>query len=156
MSMDSFGCWLCTGCTVPHGGASETWSTSPERCAVPTAEWPLPSEADWVGDGGGIGDAERAELGDVIESSVGDIGGCTDDPDIARLVLDAPDRALVVDLIDAASDLSPLPETVLSAPAIADVDALGLSFFPLPGILDLMAPLKEREDSLVSDLLNDG
>ena len=111
---------------------------------------------DWVGDGGWIGDAERSKLGDVIESSVGDIGGCTDDPDIARLVRDPPDLALVVDLIDAASDLSPLPEAVPSTPAITDVDALGLSVFPLPGIFDLMAPLREREDSLVSDLLNDG
>ena len=92
----------------------------------------------------------------MIESSVGDIGGCTDDPDIARLVLDPPDLALVVDLIEATSDLSPIPEAVPSPPAIADVDALGLSLFPLPGIFDLMAPRKEREDSLVSDLLNDG
>ena len=116
----------------------------------------MPSDADCVGEGGGTGEAERAELGDVVESSGGDIGGCTDDPDIARLVLDAPDIALVVDLIDAASDLSPFPEPIPSAAAIADVEALGLSFFPLPGIFDLMAPLMERDDSFVSDLLNDG
>ena len=35
-SMESFGCWLCDECSVPPGGASETWSTSPERRAVST------------------------------------------------------------------------------------------------------------------------
>ena len=33
---------------------------------------------------------------------------------------------------------------------------LGLSIFPLPGILERIEPLNERADSLVSDLLNDG
>lgn len=91
-----------------------------------------------------------------MESVVGDVGGGIDEPDIARLVLDPPDLALVVDFIDATSDLSPPPVLEPSAPARPDKDALGLSVFPLPGIFDLMAPLKEREDSLVSDLLNDG
>lgn len=89
-------------------------------------------------------------------SAVGDVGDCTDDPDIARLALDPVVTALVEDFIDATSDLSPPPLLEVSAPLRPDKDALGLSVFALPGIFDLMAPLKEREDSLVSDLLNDG
>ncbi len=91
-----------------------------------------------------------------MESVVGDMGGGAEEPDIARLVLDAPDLALVVDLIDATSDLSALPEFGPSLPGSTDVDALGLSVLALPGIFDLMAPLREREDSFVSDLLNEG
>lgn len=48
----------------------------------------------------------------------------------------------------------------LSAPALLesrfDKDALGLSDLGPPGIFDRMDPLNEREDSLVSDLLNEG
>lgn len=36
------------------------------------------------------------------------------------------------------------------------VDDRGLSLFALPGILDRIEPRKEREDSRVSDLLNEG
>lgn len=53
-------------------------------------------------------------------------------------------------MTDAASDLS---TSGLVNPA---VDPLGLSVFDVPGILDRMAPLKDRIDSFVSALLKEG
>lgn len=40
--------------------------------------------------------------------------------------------------------------------SICDVEARGLSVFDVPGILDLIEPLKDFIDSFVSDLLNEG
>jgi len=54
----------------------------------------------------------------------------------------------VEDLTEAASDLSPGFSSV--------VDPLGLSVDFCPGIFDLIAVRNERDDSFVSDLLNDG
>jgi hypothetical protein len=72
-----------------------------------------------------------------------------------RPPLDALDFALVADFIEVESDLSrpPLPPVPGS---MFDKDALGLSVFPLPGILDRIEPRRERDDSFVSDLLKDG
>ena len=70
----------------------------------------------------------------------------------ARLALDPLDFALVADLVDATSDRSTPPLLV----SRLERDPLGLSNFPVPGILDRIDPRKEREDSLVSDLLKDG
>ena len=65
-----------------------------------------------------------------------------------RLVLDLP----LPDLTDATSDLSadasPFPLDMM-------VEFRGLSVFPVPGILD-RSDRKDREDSLVSDLLKEG
>lgn len=61
----------------------------------------------------------------------------------------ADDRPLFTDLIEATSDLSASP---VEGP---DIEFRGLSTLELPGILDLN-DLKEREDSFVSDLLNEG
>lgn len=116
----------------------------------------MPSDAECDGDGGGIGDEGRGEPGVLIGSEVGDAGDCADEADIARFDLEPPDLALVVDFMDATSDRSPLAGTAPSVPASADMDVLGLSVLPFPGIFDLIAPLMEREDSFVSVLLNDG
>ena len=65
-----------------------------------------------------------------------------------RLVLGFP----LPDLTEATSDLSaeasPFPLEMM-------VEFRGLSVFPVPGILD-RRDRKEREDSLVSDLLKEG
>ena len=82
-----------------------------------------------------------------------DVCADEDDPRRDRWLADL---ALTADLVDAASDLSipPLLEPVsMLSP---EVEFLGLSVFPLPGILDLIELRKDREDSFVSDLLNEG
>ena len=100
-----------------------------------------------------MGDSERGEPGDSIESHEGDAGNCEGGCiESARLALDALDLALVADLIDAASDLSVSPVTV----SIWLSDVLGLSVFVLPGIFERIDPRSERIDSFVSDLLKDG
>ena len=68
-----------------------------------------------------------------------------------RPAFDPPDLVLVADFVEAASDLS-----TLGPASMFDRDVLGLSVFPLPGILDRIEPRKDRKDSLVSDLLKDG
>lgn len=106
-----------------------------------TALCPLPTEADKVGDGGGCGDPGRG-LGATSESvaGTGSIAG-----------LEPPDLELPTDFCDAfVSDLSKVPLKV----SAAEKELLGLSDF-VPGIFDLK-PRNEREDSLVSDLLNEG
>ena len=69
-----------------------------------------------------------------------------------RIAFDPFDLTLVADLVDAASDRSALPLVV----SMFEKEALGLSIFWLPGILDRIDPRNERDDSFVSDLLNDG
>lgn len=61
--------------------------------------------------------------------------------------------ALLLELVDWASVLSTL---VLESALSPDEDARGLSADLLPGILVRSAVRKDREDSLVSDLLNEG
>ena len=68
------------------------------------------------------------------------------------MTLDPFDFPFAADIIDAESDLSPAPLLV----SRFDKEALGLSFLWLPGILDRIDPRIERDDSLVSDLLNEG
>ncbi len=141
ISIDSPGCWLCDGCKAPVGPTSDTWSTSPCCCALLMAPCPLPTDADRVGDGGaGAGESALSGVSTASASRVGPRGDCAFDP------FDLP---LVADLIDAASERSAAPESRFER------EALGLSDL-VPGILDLMTPRKERDDSLVSDLLNDG
>jgi hypothetical protein len=67
-------------------------------------------------------------------------GGPFDEVDALLL---PPDLALVVDLTDAASDLSPLMDPVPPSPADDD---LGLSIFPLPGILERRDPRNDRDE----------
>lgn len=66
------------------------------------------------------------------------------------------DFPLAEDLTDCESVLSTL--VVDASPGRCVLDARGLSEELLPGILGIVrnAVLKERDDSLVSDLLNDG
>jgi len=137
-NIDSFGCWLCDGCRAPEGGASETWSTSPEFWALLTALCPLPTDADRVGEGGGWGEAGRG-LGATSDSVAGTESIVGFEP---------PDLALPEDFCD--MDLSRCP-LVTSA---AENELLGLSDFA-PGIFE-RNPRNERDDSLVSDLLNEG
>ena len=68
-----------------------------------------------------------------------------------ELVLESAERPLFPDRKEAASDLSTRVSPLLNP----DAELRGLSVLPLPGILDLN-PRKDRFDSLVSDLLNDG
>lgn len=60
------------------------------------------------------------------------------------------DFELLPDMTDAASDLS------TSGLVNPETDALGLSVFDVPGILERMAPLKDLMDSFVSALLKEG
>lgn len=103
-------------------------------------------DADCIGEGGGSGSlrADRSfglsgEVGEGMESS--------------RLPLDSAERILLPDKADAASDLS-----AFESP-LADIEFLGDSvlsdFELLPGIFDRSA-LKDRVESLVSDLENEG
>ena len=106
-----------------------------------------------MGEGGGIGESDPGDVGLNIASFIGAVLGVVGDLAAA----DLPDREwldlpLAADLVDAASDLSTPP--LLVSRFCREV--LGLSDFPLPGILDRIEPRKERDDSLVSDLLKDG
>lgn len=82
---------------------------------------------------------DETEVGDEAESLLFRRGGGGKDDRLAR-----PDLMELAS--DRSSDESPLP--------IMEDDR-GLSFLPLPGILD-RSVLKDRVDSLVSDRLNDG
>ena len=107
-----------------------------------TALWPLPTEADRVGDGGGCGDPGRG-LGDTSPSAAEGTG--------SGVGFVPPDLALDPDFTDAlVSDLSKVP----LGTSDCENEFLGLSDF-WPGIFD-RNPRKEREDSLVSDLLKEG
>ena len=101
----------------------------------------MPTEAERVGDGG-------AGAGESVLSGVGapstSCAGANEDG-----ILDPLDLPLAADRIDAASERSAAAESRF------EVEALGLSDLD-PGILDRMAPRKDRDDSLVSDLPNDG
>lgn len=68
----------------------------------------------------------------------------------ARLGRVIPDFPLLPDLTEAASDFSG------ASPFEMRAEFLGLSVFPAPGIFDFKAPRKDRDDSFVSDLLNEG
>ena len=54
---------------------------------------------------------------------------------------------------DCGSDLS---LSLAAAPERSEVEFRGLSDFEAPAILDRIEPRKDRADSLVSDLLNEG
>lgn len=75
-----------------------------------------------------------------VEGDVGDVA------ESLRL-RGTPDFALFPDLTEAASDFSSVGDVM--------TEFLGLSVLLEPGILDLRA-LKEREESLVSDLPKEG
>lgn len=136
--IDSLGCWPCTGCGLsPEGGASETWSTSPCCCAFPTALCPFPTDAESVGDGGGLGDPDLVGVAASL-SSDGVTGSGVGLPFLPF--------ELAEDLFDSARSRFP--------PSFAEIEFLGLSDLA-PGIFD-RSPRKEREDSLVSDLPKEG
>lgn len=77
-----------------------------------------------------------------------------EEPRCARTPLD---WVLIADLMEAASDLSTAVVEVLAVSGRPTVEPRGLSLpFPREGILDLMTDRFEREESLVSERLNDG
>lgn len=99
-----------------------------------------------MGEGGGLA---CSSIGEFISDSLGEAGLDVAGPtESARPVLEAAERVLLPDLTDAASDLS------FSVPDIMDIEFRGLSVL-VPGIFDLN-DRKDLDDSLVSDLLNDG
>jgi len=134
---------------APDGGWSETWSTSPLRRAASTSRCPARREADWMGDGGGLG-SSRGDVTSSVGSCVGEGGESASSlwPAFPR-----EERPALPDLTDATSDFSPAPAgSPLGSP---DVDALGLSVFA-PGILDFKAPRNDLAESFVSALLKEG
>jgi hypothetical protein len=104
------------------------------------------TEEDCTGEGGGCSSL-TGEKGD----STGDesAGGCLRGGKSLRLAL--LERPLRPDFTEAASAAL----SVESPFEGRTVEFLGLSVFPLPGILE-RRERKDREDSLVSDLLKDG
>jgi hypothetical protein len=99
-----------------------------------------------MGDGGGFG-SSRGEVASSPSSCEGDVGPVNGE---SGAVLDIADRELFPDRTDPASDLSTSVSPLLNP----DVEFRGLSVL-LPGILDRRAR-KDRMDSFVSALLNDG
>ena len=113
----------------------------------------MPIDCDCVGDGGGS--TASTKLGRAVCMA----GGCDsgwDDSVEVRCAFEEADIALVEDLIDALSDLSTAPLLASAPTGALNVEFLGFSDFALPGIFDRNEFLMDREDSLVSDLLNDG
>lgn len=80
------------------------------------------------------------------------MGLCLSDGRSPRLKRDALDLPLRPDRTEAASFLL---ESFVASPLAKMVEFLGLSVLPLPGILD-RRERKDRDESLVSDLLKDG
>jgi hypothetical protein len=99
-----------------------------------------------MGDGGGLS-SSRGDATSSPSSCEGDVGP---DNGESGAVLEIADRELFPDRIDPASDLSTSVSPLLNP----DVELRGLSVL-LPGILDRSAR-KDRVDSFVSALLNDG
>ena len=125
-------------CMPLPGGASETASTSPLRCASAMSLCGFLTEADVVGDGGGFGPSSTSTLSFRLSGS----------SERAEFLFERPlaaDLTLCVS-VRSSPDTSPKP----------DVDPRGLSADLLPGILVRSEFLNERIDSLVSDLLNEG
>ena len=98
-----------------------------------------------MGDGGGFG-SSRGEASSSL-SCEGEVGA---DIGESGAVLERADLPLFPDLTEAVSDFSPTSVSPLLKP---EVELRGLSVLVV--ILDFN-PRKERTDSLVSDLLNDG
>lgn len=99
-----------------------------------------------MGEGGGW-DSPMGGVAPVRSIDEGEFG---DRRDSGRPLRERPDLPLFPDVTEAASDLS-----TASVPLDSMAEFLGLSVFPEPGILDL-SDRNDREESLVSDLLNDG
>lgn len=97
-----------------------------------------------------MGESDLGLSGEKISSDV--VGTEAGGGENMRPAFEALDFVLVADLMEVVSDLS-IPPTAVS---IFDNDVLGLSIFPLPGIFDRITPRSDRDDSFVSDLLNDG
>ena len=99
------------------------------------APWPCPTDGERVGEGGAAGESVRAGVGASASSTMGGVfAGWT-----------VPDTPLV----------SAFASVWLLLSAWEKEDR-GLLDLEAPGILERMDPRNEREDSLVSDLLNDG
>ena len=100
-----------------------------------------------MGDGGGCCSprGDRAADVSIEEGDWGDVG------DMGGLAASVRPERDMLDLIDPASDFSYGP-----SPLARRVELRGLSVFPLePGILD-RNDRKDRVESLVSDLWNEG
>jgi hypothetical protein len=105
-------------------------------------------ELDWTGDGGGWSAAMGESTGDSGSSGVCMRGGRS-----LRLALETLERPLLPDRTEAASAVLSVDEVSTLA---STAEFLGLSVLALlPGILD-RRDRKDRDDSLVSDLLKDG
>jgi hypothetical protein len=102
-------------------------------------------DADWMGDGGGSWSAS-GEPTVAVSADEGELG---DGSESERLTLLWGDLPLRPDLTEAASDLSG------TSPLDKMAELLGLSVLPEPGILE-RRERKERDESLVSDLLKEG
>ena len=103
-----------------------------------------------MGDGGGFS-SSSGEATSSPSSCEGDVGPDNGESGASvRPALEIADRELFPDRTDAESDLSTRVSPLLNP----DVEFRGLSVL-LPGILDLNAR-KDRVDSFVSALLNDG
>ena len=118
------------------GGASETASTSPLRCASAMSLCGFLTEAEVVGEGGGCGEPVSSMLS--LRASGSSMEFRFDRPLVVDFTLCASARS--------SPEASPSPE----------VDPRGLSADLPPGILVRNEFLNERIDSLVSALLNEG
>lgn len=130
---------------IEPGGASDTWSTSPLRRALSTPLCPVPTVADWIGEGGGCGRSAPGLLGVAIWS--GAAGLVLPEEDSRRL--DAPGFPFFPDFVEPTSAFS--AESDMSAKEL-----LGLSCTLEPGIFERIEPRKDLEESFVSDLEKDG
>jgi hypothetical protein len=102
-------------------------------------------DADWIGDGGGK-DSSKGELTGAVSADAGEPGEGVESERLARLWVDLP---LFPDLTEAASDFSG------ASPFASIAEPRGLSVLAEPGILE-RRERKDRDESLVSDLLKEG
>jgi len=107
--------------------------------------WPPKREADWMGDGGGCSSLTGV-FGVAVSSEVGEVGEGTESERLVRATGDLLPLPGTTEVVSSFSSKSPLESIV---------ELLGLSVLLDPGILD-RRERKEREESLVSDLLKDG
>lgn len=153
--MDWPGCVACVlgSGAAAAGGDSETLSTSPFAWAALTLCFPAFIDADWMGDGGGwssLNDEGDLTCGESIDDDEMDVGDEAESLRLRRASGGREDRLARLDLMELASDRSTDASVLLRM-----AEDLGLSFLPLPGILD-RSDLNDRVESFVSDRLNEG
>ena len=98
-----------------------------------------------MGDGGGWSSL-TGEFAVAVSIEEGELGGGRESARLLRVNGDFP---LLPDFTEAASDFS------CGSPFARMAELRGLSVLPEPGILD-RSDRKDRDDSLVSDLLKEG